>query len=180
MELEEFGKIDNTWVPSSINCGFKLKSKCTNILMTIVDLEEMVMYVVDEDTAGIPVASTATGTYAEVINRYVRSATFFNTLSLMEFNVKSRNGQYTTLETEEFTKAKEKNESSLESLKKLRDKCKELRDKYVNDGEDQNRIHIADILIAINERTISELEQTKFISYADMAADYTSIFEWMF
>ena len=180
MELEKFGDIDDTWSPSSINCGFKLKSKCTNILMTIVDLNEMVMYVVDEDTAGIPVASTATGAYAEVINRYARSATFFNTLSLMEFNVKSRNGQYTTLETEEFTKAKEKNESSLESLKKLRDKCKELRDKYVNDGEDQNRIHIADILIAINERTISELEQTKFISYADMAADYTSIFEWMF
>lgn len=180
MELEKFGDIDDTWAPSSINCGFKLKSKCTNILMTIVDLKNMVMYVVDEDTAGIPVASSATDAYAEVINRYARSATFFNTLSLMEFNVKSRNGQYTTLETEEFTKAKEKNESSLESLKKLRDKCKELRDKYVNDGEDQNRIHIADVLIAINERTISELEQTKFISYADMAADYTSIFEWMF
>lgn len=180
MELEEFGKIDNTWVPSSIDCGFKLKSKCINIIMTIVDLKDMVMYVVDEDTEGLPVATTSASACSEVINRYVKSATFFNTLSLMEFNVKSRNGQYTTMESAEFADAKEKNERSLESLKKLRDKCKALRDKYINNGGDQNRIHLADILVAINDRTISELEQTKFISYADMAADYTSIFEWMF
>lgn len=180
MELEEFGKIDNTWVPSSINCGFKLKSKCTNILMTIVDLEEMVMYVVDEDTAGIPVASTATGAYAEVINRYVRSATFFNTLSLMEFNVKSRNGQYTTMESAAFAEAKESTECSLTYLKKLREEYKAIRDKYINDGENQNSVHTADRLIAIIDRRISELEKIKFISYADMAADYTSIFEWMF
>lgn len=179
MELEEFGKIDNTWVPSSINCGFKLKSKCTNILMTIVDLKKMVMYVVDEDTAGIPVASSATGAYAEVINRYVRSATFFNTLSLMEFNVKSRNGQYTTMESAEFAEAKEGIERSLTYLKKLREEYKELRDKYIN-GENQNPVYTADRLIAIIDRRISDLENIKFISYADMAADYTSIFEWMF
>lgn len=179
MELEEFGKIDNTWAPSSINCGFKLKSKCTNILMTIVDLKKMVMYVVDEDTAGIPVASSATGAYAEVINRYVRSATFFNTLSLMEFNVKSRNGQYTTMESAEFAEAKDGIERSLTYLKKLREEYKELRDKYIN-GENQNPVYTADRLIAIIDRRISELEKIKFISYADMAADYTSIFEWMF
>lgn len=179
MELEEFGKIDNTWAPSSINCGFKLKSKCTNILMTIVDLKKMVMYVVDEDTAGIPVASSATGAYAEVINRYVRSATFFNTLSLMEFNVKSRNGQFTTMESAEFAEAKEGIEHSLTYLKKLREEYKELRDKYIN-GENQNPVYTADRLIAIIDRRISDLENIKFISYADMAADYTSIFEWMF
>lgn len=179
MELEEFGKIDNTWAPSSINCGFKLKSKCTNILMTIVDLKKMVMYVVDEDTSGIPVASSATGAYAEVINRYVRSATFFNTLSLMEFNVKSRNGQYTTMESAEFAEAKEGIERSLTYLKKLREEYKELRDKYIN-GENQNPVYTADRLIAIIDRRISELEKIKFVSYADMAADYTSIFEWMF
>ena len=179
MELEEFGKIDKTWAPSSISCGFKLKSKCTNILMTIVDLKKMVMYVVDEDTAGIPVASSATGAYAEVINRYVRSATFFNTLSLMEFNVKSRNGQYTTMESAEFAEAKQSIECSLTYLKKLREEYKELRDKYIN-GENQNPVYTADRLIAIIDRRISELEKIKFISYTDMAADYTSIFEWMF
>ena len=180
MELEKFGDIDDTWAPSSINCGFKIKSKCTNVLMTIVDLTNMVMYVIDEDIAGIPVASSATNMYADVIKRYVGSVTFFNTLSLMEFNVKSRNGQCTIMESAEFAEAKESNEHYLTNLKKLRDKCKALRDKYISDGEDQNRIYIADILLAINDRRISELEKIKFISYADIAADYTSIFEWMF
>jgi hypothetical protein len=147
--------------------------------MTIVDLKKMVMYVVDEDTAGIPVASSATGAYAEVINRYVRSATFFNTLSLMEFNVKSRNGQYTTMESAEFAEAKEGIERSLTYLKKLREEYKELRDKYIN-SENQNPVYTADRLIAIIDRRITDLEKIKFISYADMAADYTSIFEWMF
>lgn len=179
MELEEFGKIDNTWAPSSINCGFKLKSKCTNILMTIVDLEKMIMYVVDEDIKGIPVVSSANGS-CDVINRYVESATFFNALSLMEFNVKSRNGQYITMESAEFADAKAGIERSLTYLKKLREEYKAIRNKYINTGENQNSVHTADRLIAIINRRVEELDKIKFISYTDMAADYTSIFEWMF
>ena len=148
--------------------------------MTIVDLNEMVMYVVDEDTAGIPVASTATGAYAEVINRYVRSATFFNTLSLMEFNVKSRNGQCTIMESAEFADAKAGIERSLTYLKKLREEYKAIRNKYINTGENKNSVNTADRLIAIINRRVEELDKIKFISYTDMAADYTSIFEWMF
>lgn len=180
MELEKFGDIDDTWAPSSINCGFKIKSKCTNVLMTIVDLTNMVMYVIDEDIAGIPVASSATNMYADVIKRYVGSATFFNTLSLMEFNVKSRNGQCSIMESAEFVEAKDSNERYLTYLKKLREEYKVIRDKYINDSENQNSVYTADHLIAIIDRRISELEKIKFISYADIAADYTSIFEWMF
>lgn len=179
MELEEFGKIDNTWAPSSINCGFRLKSKCTNILMTIVDLEKMIMYVVDEDTKGIPVASSANSS-CDVINRYVESATFFNALSLMEFNVKSRNGQYIIMESAEFADAKAGIECSLTYLKKLREEYKAIRNKYINTGENKNSVNTADRLIAIINRRVEELDKIKFISYTDMAADYTSIFEWMF
>jgi hypothetical protein len=182
MELESFGSVDKTWSPADISCGFKLASKCTNIVMAIVDLKEMVMYTVDEDRAGIPVSSSFSA--KPIIDRYVNNRTYFSVLSLIKLNAEKRNANLVVADVDTFNTTKADVEKSLIELKELRNKYQNLLEEgtVIMDPYNTGNPTAESVTATLQDvdEKIASLEKIKFISYEDIATDYTSIFEWMF
>lgn len=168
-----------TWAPKTITTGFKLTSACSSITMSIIDLEKMIMYVIDEDDSGIPVAATRTEEQVRIIKRYVNMNRYFNAQSLIKFSIESRNGKCIDIDHDEIDDYKNR-------LNEFRERLIDLKDKYsqeisvlvkadnMKDAEDLNRLY-GNIV-----KMIDDIDNTSIISYDDIASDYTKLFEWMF
>lgn len=176
MERSQMGTPgEKTWAPDTITTGFRLTSVCTNIVMTVIDLKEKVMYVVDEDVAGIPVASTSCDRLGSVAKRYVTEKRFFNALSLIDANIKARGGSALFVDHD---KVEEKKAEIEETKKKYNDLIGQYTDTLLTANAEQSAV----IMTALPElrKVYEALCNTQFITYDDIAADYTKLFEWMF
>ena len=167
-----------TWAPDTITTGFRLTSTCCNIIMTVLDLKERVMYVVDEDMAGLPVATTCKDRLAEMLKRYVNEKRYFNALSLISSNIKARGGSALFVNHNEL----EEKKAELEGVKA---KYAGLIADYkavlssLKEG-DENSSDVLNKVLPELTKTYDALCNTQFISFEDLAADYTKLFEWMF
>ena len=176
MERSQMGTPgEKTWAPDTIATGFRLTSACTNIVMTVIDLEEKVMYVVDEDVAGIPVASTSRDRLGSVAKRYVTEKRFFNALGLISSNISARKGVTLFIDHE---KIEDKKAEIEENKKKYADLITQYKTAFETATEAEKAV-IESTLPAI-ESMYETLCNTKFITYDDIASDYTKLFEWMF
>ena len=63
---------------------------------------DMYMYVVDEDTTGVPVASQNLSVIGTILKRYMYQNRYFNALSMMTTNFKIRNANVKVLTSEKF------------------------------------------------------------------------------
>lgn len=183
MERDSFGtRGELTWAPKTITTGFKLTSVCTNIIMTVIDLEKMVMYVVDEDTAGLPVASRNVSALGAVAKRYVTQKRYFNAYSIIEFSVDARGGNIIGIDHDSVEEAKIK---LAESKKKFLELKKKYEDELclLPESSDIARIDARNKLRQNLNQIEVELEKinnTEIITYDDIASDYTKLFAWMF
>lgn len=179
MERTEFGTPGEiTWAPDTITTGFKLTSQCTNIIMTIVDLEEMVMYVVDEDLTGIPVAHTGCNSqHSAICKRYMSQKHFFNACSLIERNLVARGATVEKVSREQFEENVKMIADVKKNLIKMQSEYENLLSIFEVNSEERStlNIKIGNIL-----QKLEEINNILFISYDDISVDYTSIFEWMF
>lgn len=160
---------DVTWHPESITTGFKLSSSCTNIIMTVVDIVNRCMYVVDEDRNGIPVSSYDSGVY-ELVQRYVSENKRMTVFDVIALNTKSRGAITVQMSHERILEKKAEKERVL----------KQYQDKL-------NELHLSSIITPELlekekqiEDSIKNLNNMEFVLYEDVAASYTNIFEWMF
>ncbi len=164
-----------TWAPDTIATGFRLTSVCTNIIMSVIDLKEQVMYVVDEDFSGIPVASNSADRNAATVKRYVTAKSYFNALTLIDSNINARGGKTLFVDTADVEDKKKELEDN-----KL--KYKNLIEQYqaaVEAATDKEQ----EVLVPALEKLVEMYESlcnTEFITYNDISADYTKLFEWMF
>lgn len=168
-----------TWAPKTITAGFKLTSKCSSITMSIIDLEKMIMYIIDEDNSGIPVAATRSAEQANIIKRYVNANRYFNAQTLIKFSIESRNGKCIDIDHDEIDDYKNR-------LTEFRARLIALKDEYsqeisalvkvdnMADAEELNRLY-GNII-----KMIDDIDNTSIISYDDIVSDYTKLFEWMF
>jgi len=179
MERTEFGTPgETTWAPDTITTGFRLTSACTNIIMTIVDLDEMVMYVVDEDLTGIPVAHTRCNSqHSAICKRYMSQNHFFNACSLIERNLIARGAIVEKISRDKFEENVKMIADVKKNLIKMQAEYEKLASAVEPDSEERKLIDnkIANIL-----HKLEEINNISFISYDDISVDYTSIFEWMF
>ena len=176
MERSEFGTPgETTWAPDTISCGFRLTSACTNIIMTVIDLKEMVMYVVDEDLAGIPVA-TCNAPIA-IAKRYATMNNYFNVLSLISLNLASRGAEVVKVDHEEYENTMKNIAYAKGELLKMREELNKLAEAVDEDAV--AKIAIEKRLANINDK-LEELNAVTGVSYDDIATDYTSILGWMF
>lgn len=183
MERSQMGTSGEvTWAPKTITTGFKLTSVCTNIVMTVIDLEKMEMYVVDEDLAGIPVATSSRDAIGEVAKRYTTAKRYFNAYSLIEFMADARGADVVRVEHENAQKLQD-------SLAESKRNFLELKKKYEDElallpeDSDTERIIARNKLFENLEQINHELEKldnTEVITYDDIASDYTKLFAWMF
>ena len=183
MERSQMGtQGEITWAPKTITTGFKLTSVCTNIIMTVIDLEKMVMYVVDEDTAGLPVASTNRGQISDVVRRYVNQKRYFNAFSLIQFNADCRGANVVGIDTDDIEKMKNSLDEHKRKFTLLK---KQYEDELANipeEGDNERlaaRNKLVDNLADINLE-LEMLNNTEVITYDDITSDYTKLFEWMF
>ena len=183
MERSQMGtQGEITWAPKTITTGFKLTSVCTNIIMTVIDLEKMVMYVVDEDTAGLPVASTNRGQISDVVRRYANQKRYFNAFSLIQFNADCRGANVVGIDTDDIEKMKNSLDEHKRKFTLLK---KQYEDELANipeEGDNERlaaRNKLVDNLADINLE-LEMLNNTEVITYDDIASDYTKLFEWMF
>ena len=183
MERSEFGTPGEvTWAPSTVTTGFRLTSVCTNIIMTIIDIKDMVMYVVDEDYSGIPVASASARLTGDYVKRYVNAKRYFNGYSLIDFNITSRNGSVYSVEHDKIDDIKKSladNKAQYLSLKK------KYEDELANlpESTDVDRISKRNELYKNLEelnKYLEKLNNTEVIEYNDIASDYTKLLNWMF
>ena len=183
MERSQMGtQGEITWAPKTITTGFKLTSVCTNIIMTVIDLEKMVMYVVDEDTAGLPVASTNRGQISDVVRKYANQKRYFNAFSIIQFNADHRGANVIGIDTDDIEKMKNSLDEHKRKFTLLK---KQYEDELANISEDGDnerlvaRNKLVDNLADINLE-LEMLNNTEVITYDDIASDYTKLFEWMF
>ncbi len=176
MARSEFGTPgETTWAPETITTGFRLTSPCTNIVMAFIDLKERIMYVVDEDVNGLPVASTSTDRQGEALKRYINEKRYFNALSLIDTNIKVRKGKTFFADNENIEEKKAEVESNKLRYKNLIEEYR-VAVKAASDKEQE-------VLVPALEKFIEMYESLcniEFITYNDIAADYTKLFEWMF
>lgn len=183
MERDSFGTPGElTWAPKTITTGFKLTSACTNIVMTVIDLEKMVMYVVDEDITGIPVASRSINTLGMVAKRYATQKRFFNGHSLIAFSVDARGGNILSVEHDNVEEVKANLAAAKKRFLELK---KNYEDELCNlpESSDIERIDARNNLRQNLNQIEIELEKinnTEIISYDDIASDYTKLLAWMF
>ena len=183
MERDSFGTPGElTWAPKTITTGFKLTSVCTNIVMTVIDLEKMVMYVVDEDRSGIPIASRSINTLGLVAKRYATQKRFFNGHSLIAFSVDARGGNILSVEHDDIEEVKANLATAKKRFLELK---KNYEDELCNlpESSDTARIDAHNKLRQNLNQIEAELEKinnTEIISYDDIASDYTKLLAWMF
>ena len=183
MERSEMGTPGElTWAPKTITTGFKLTSKCTNIVMTVIDLEKMVMYVVDEDTTGIPVASVSKTTLGFVAKRYSNQKRYFNAYSLINFSAGCRGANIVEADHVEIENIKETLENSKKVLNKLKKQYEDELTCLPADDESERIVARNKLVanLAEIENKLKELNNTEIITYDDIASDYTRLFAWMF
>ena len=173
MFRDEFGTPgEKTWAPDTVANGFKIMNpKANNIIMTIIDLEEMCMYVVDEDFGGTPVISQFTDDIikeAKFIERikYVVFPKYFNAFKLIQLNARSRFAEVEVHSHEEILKLKEQMSKLPEFKSKL--------SKYNDISPKQAKEYL------ILKKTIDLLESVIVVDYDDISLDYTKLFKWMF
>lgn len=170
MERDQLGKRgDTTWAPDTVTLGFRLTSPSVNIVGAYINLEDLTMTIVDEDYAGVVVASYNNDKFISVIDRYLNYDRFFNVYSLIETNIQARDGR---VEESVYSKTELK-----ESIKKL----KELKEFFLNKLKEDSSENV----IKAFETTEDYLAQYQYvldhtISFDDISRDYTTILEWMF
>ena len=171
-------KGEKTWAPETVESEFLLSSNCQKILMGIVDLENKEYIFADEDFKGIPVTASANGEPAIVkaIDRLV-IAKLWNAEKLLLLNLYAQSLNFdltykSGLEDEEVVKMKEDNEKSIESLKDSLPKQIELSPAAEYQAS-------YDRLTKEYEQRIQSLEKNVFITYQDVAKDYSVLFEWL-
>lgn len=178
MERETFGKGgETTWAPDTITNGFKITSCCTNLIMSFIDIEEMVMHVVDEDADGIPVASLYASRHCSLVKRYMNTKRYFNAYTLIEKNIVARGGEVAELEHDKFQEQVEMVADIKANIAQAIDEYTKLRSAFEkgSDGYKAINIILADIL-----KKKEKVDSIEFVSYDDISIDYTTIFEWMF
>ena len=176
MERSQMGTSGEvTWAPETITTGFRLTSVCTNIVMTIMDLEEMCMYVCDEDYAGIPVASTGVNRYGDIIKRYVNDERYLNALTLIQKNCRARKASVAVLSHEDFTAQQQQFEERIKAFKELIAQYEETI--KANPEKEES---LKDSLSTLKETYQRLKNNIVMISYDDIAADYTKLLAWMF
>ena len=162
---------EKTWAPETVANGFKITSKCNNIIMSIVDLEEMCMIVVDEDLTGIPVlTSQCTSSRFKARVQRALYPKYFNALKLVEMNAKARYANVEIVDKEFINKIQEQ----LLTLPKLKAEYNDLCSKDISEISSEYK------QLTILRDTIKILESIILISYNDISADYTKLFMWMF
>ena len=176
-------KGEKTWAPETVESEFLLSSNCQKILMGIVDLENKEYIFADEDFEGIPVTASANGEPAIVkaIDRLV-IAKLWNAEKLLLLNLYAQSLNFdltykSGLEDEEVTKMKEDNEKSIQALKDSLPKQIELLSKLNLPAAEYQASY--DRLTKEYEQRIQSLEKNVFITYQDVAKDYSVLFEWL-
>ena len=150
--------------------------------MTVIDLEKMVMYVVDEDRSGIPIASRSINTLGLVAKRYATQKRFFNGHSLIAFSVDARGGNILSVEHDNVEEVKANLAAAKKRFLELK---KNYEDELCNlpESSDIERIDARNNLRQNLNQIEAELEKinnTEIISYDDIASDYTKLLAWMF
>ena len=151
--------------------------------MGIVDLENKEYIFADEDFEGIPVTASANGEPAIVkaIDRLV-IAKLWNAEKLLLLNLYAQSLNFdltykSGLEDEEVIKMKEDNEKSIQALKDSLPKQIELLSKLNLPAAEYQASY--DRLTKEYAQRIESLEKNVFITYQDVAKDYSVLFEWL-
>lgn len=179
--VDSMSEGDTAWYPKDVKLGFSLKSQCTNVIAAVVDLQENKIYVADEDSNGIPVALSGSSFTEGVAKRYIEYGKnrLFNCFNLICMNANARgcssNGPEPTLiglPHEQILKVKEEN---ICNLQKIKDIIAEISAIPESDKTPE-MIAGLDPLVGAKDK----LEHMVFVTYDDITASYTNIFEWMF
>jgi hypothetical protein len=105
-------------------------------------------------------------------------------LSLIKLNAEKRNANLVVADVDTFNTTKADVEKSLIELKDLRNKYQNLLEEgtVIMDPYNTGNPTAESVTATLQDvdEKIASLEKIKFISYEDIATDYTSIFEWMF
>lgn len=171
-----------TWSPDTVTLGYKLSSDSPNIVMSVVDLKEMIMYVVDEDINGISVTSAHTDKISSITRRYVTLENWFNVSKLIEMNVTARDGSAVILDSADIEKLLSELSERRTNLFEIKSKCADNIVNMYGDNISTKEYYEYQIINDIYNRTVTELdalENKYFIKYEDIISDYTKIFEWM-
>lgn len=172
---------ETTWAPETVGLGFSLSSKCTNCLMSIVDLEEMTMIVVDEDLGGKPCTTPMLiRTLSKILKRYSKTP-YLNALNLIEMNLKCRGAASINKYDEGQIKLqqeflKEWNSHKRAEVKKQLDTLKFTLCTDLSDDDRHNITSEFKCLLCV----YTCMNNINVISYDDISSDYTKLFEWMF
>lgn len=170
MEIDKVSETNClTWAPENVTTGFKLTNKCTNVIMTVIDIENNCMYVVDEDRTGIPVSSYDNSCF-ELIQRYVLPNKKLTVLDVIAMNTHSRGAIVSWMDHGKLLEKKQEKERVLEKY------TKELN-VYIVQSVRSVELEIEQKRL---ESAIENLNNIVFVTYDDIAASYTNSFEWMF
>ena len=180
MERDTFGTPGEvTWAPETITTGFRLTSVCTNVVMAIIDLWDMYMYVVDEDTTGVPVASQNLSVIGTILKRYMYQNRYFNALSMMTTNFKIRNANVKVLTSEKFAEQVKWYDDMRKKYKKMIHEYEEI----LADTSELLPSKVEDLRKTKEtlEGLYNDIKNNVIkISYNDIANDYTSLLQLMF
>ena len=176
-------KNEKLWAPETVESEFILSSNCQKILMGVVDLENKEYIFADEDFSGIPVTASNSGEIdiLKAIDR-LTTAKLWNAEKLLLLNLYAQSLNFdltykSGLEDEEVIKMKEDNEKSIQALKDSLPKQIELLSKLNLPAAEYQASY--DRLTKEYEQRIQSLEKNVFITYQDVAKDYSVLFEWL-
>ena len=170
MSIDKMDPGKTTWYPANVDLGFKVTSPCTNVTLVVVDLYDMKMYLVDEDTNGIPVASVYKNRYEAIVNRYVNQKKVFNCFNTIVMNAKARGAIVVQCSHDVVLERKAQTEKAIQEIKTV------VQEIHLQSHVTTEMLEKEKVLM----QKYAELEKLQYITYDDIAASYTNIFEWMF
>ena len=151
------------------------------MIAAVVDLQENKIYVADEDSNGIPVATGSLSFTEGVAKRYIEFGKnrLFNCFNLICMNANARgcssNGLEPTLTSMPYDQILKEKEDNSCRLQKIKDKIAEISAIPESDKTPE-MTSVLSVLVDAKDK----LEHTVFVTYDDITASYTNIFEWMF
>lgn len=179
MARDEWGTPgENTWSPETVESEFKITSNCQKVVMGIIDFENREYIMVDEDLNGIPVAVTQNNSvYKSIFERYTKTK-FWNVQKLLTLNIFSRGGNCNYQLTEdEISKMKSENEEAiLEINKSFNSQVEYLKSLGLSE---EDFLMASENLKKETDNALKEKNNNIFISFDDIAKDYSFILEWM-
>lgn len=163
MARKEWGTVgETTWAPATVETGFKIFSRTQSVILCIIDLVSRKMIVVNEDQDGFPADSRLDyrkfDNLYTLLDKYINHKSFFNGLTLVSTYYKACGA-----------KVYVESSSTIEDIKMLK--------AAADAGED---MHEDNLKVLRETYGIKQGQDVKFVTFDDLARDYSKLLEYMF